>query len=183
MATKTAPTWRNYAVLGLIVALILGAIYFAYRPHSDSQVSVADATAAVEVGSSAPSFRALDIEGAPYEFPTTTDKPTWLVFNATWCSSCRAEVPEVKALAQREDVYVVSVYMSESSDQVRPYAQKLDLTYRQIPDAAGEISSAFNVFSVPTHVLVDRDGMVRYVKTGPITSNDVDEALAAVAAN
>lgn len=175
--SKAKATARNYLILTVIVALVLVAIYFGYRPSTDEDGIVAEPPTEISVGQAAPTFSAPDITGETYTLASANDKPTWLVFNATWCSACRAEIPEVKALAQRDDVNVVAVYLNEDSDTVATFASKLGLEYRQVADPTGRISAAFDVFSLPSHVLVDSDGKVSFTKTGPLNPADIDRAL------
>lgn len=183
MTESTRPTWVNYVVLVVIVVLVVGAIYIAKRPSTDqSDVSVETPSeasiASVKVGDPAPEFKALDINGLPFQLEDAAGKPLWLVFNATWCSACRAEIPEVQQLATRDDLAVVAIYMNESSDDVRPYVDKLGLEYKHLADPNAEVSRAYGVSGVPSHVLVSGDGKIVYTKMGGITEADVTEALA-----
>lgn len=183
MTERTRPAWVNYVILAVIVVLVVGAIYIAKHPSADqADVSVetpSDASiTSVKVGDPAPEFKALDIDGLPFQLEDAAGKPLWLVFNATWCSACRAEIPEVQELASRDDLELVAIYMNETSDEVRPYVDKLGLEYKHLADPNAEVSRAYGISGVPSHVLIDGDGQIAYTKMGGITEADITEALA-----
>lgn len=164
------------AVLVAMVILVLGAVYLGLRGDSEQDI-VADAptTHTVAVGDAAPRFTALDIDGQPVDSNALTGR-TWLVFNATWCASCRSEIPEIQQLAERSDVAVIAIYLKEDTAQVRDFANKLGLTYTQIPDANGEISSAYGMSTVPAHVVIE-DGRITRTKVGALRASEISEIL------
>ncbi|MDO5720474.1 MAG: TlpA disulfide reductase family protein [Actinomycetaceae bacterium] len=171
---KTQAT--RIAVLLALVALVLGAVYLGLRGDNEQSIETeAPATHTVAVGEQAPHFTALDSQGQPVDSDAFAGR-TWLVFNATWCASCRSEIPEIQQLAERPDVEVVAIYLKENTAQVRDFAEKLDLTYTQVPDANGEISAAYGMNSVPAHVLIE-DGEVTYLKTGALRASDITDVL------
>ncbi|MDO5728778.1 MAG: TlpA disulfide reductase family protein [Actinomycetaceae bacterium] len=175
MTSTTKAPWIRAVVLAVIVVLVLGAVYLGMK-KDESTVEVAEPAGPVlEVGDSAPRFTALDKDGLPVDSDALTGR-IWLVFNATWCSSCRAEIPEVQELANRSDVEVVAVYLRENTADVRAFADRLGLEYTQVADPNGEISSAYGISSVPSHVLVE-DGVVTFKKLGALRADDMNAAL------
>lgn len=164
------------AVLVAVVILVLGAVYLGMRGDDEQTIETeTPATQTVAVGDKAPGFTALDSDGHPVDSDALTGR-TWLVFNATWCASCRSEIPEIQQLAERSDVDVIAIYLKENTAQVRDFATKLGLSYTQIPDANGEISAAYGMSSVPAHVLIE-DGQVTYTKVGALRATDITDVL------
>lgn len=86
-----------------------------------------------------------------------------LDFWASWCQPCVRELPFVDALLQAESkrgLRVVALNFGEEPDEAMGFAGSLGL---QLPLglATREIQQALEVTSVPTVILVDREGKIR----------------------
>src|SRR5579859_887057 len=93
-----------------------------------------------------------------------------LDFWATWCGPCRAEAPIVDQVSRRwrdKGVVVVGVN-TDTPDQGDPRAFALQhgLSYPIAADGTGLAARAFEVDSLPTLVVVSREGKVTAVRTG-----------------
>lgn len=169
-------------VLGLVLltALVLGAIHLVRGSDATAASDAADGVPGdgPKIGASAPDFRGLDLDGVPVQLEDYAGKPLWLLFQATWCSICRAELPDVEEASDRIDV--VAFYMREDRDLVTDYAERMKLTIRSVPDPIGEISLTYLATSVPTHFFVDADGVIRAVHKGALSPAEIDEKLALV---
>lgn len=181
-ATSEAPAkpgrGRLFPLLGLIAAtaLVVAGV-FLVRGMPGPTPTVAD-EASPKVGAAAPDFKAFDVEGNPVTLSELKGQPVWLLFQATWCSSCRAELPDVEALSER--VEVVSVYLKEDRETVADYAERLDLSIGSVPDPIGEISLKYLTSSVPTHFFIDADGKVASVAKGVLSLAEMEEHLAGI---
>ena len=162
-----------------LVALVLGAVYLVKGAPAGADEPVAEAGVA-KVGEPAPGFRAMDIDGNPVSLDDYSGKPVWLLFQASWCSICRAELPDVEAVADRIDI--VSIYLREDRDTVTDYAQRLDLGIRSVPDPIGEISLSYLVNSVPTHYFIDADGKVASILKGAVSADEIEAQLESLGA-
>lgn len=167
--------WMRPLILVAIVVLVLAAVYFGLKKDDSSVEVVETTTQSLEKGDVAPRFTALDKDGQPIDSDTLSGR-VWLVFNATWCSSCRAEIPEVHELADRTDVEVIAIYLRENTADVRAFAERLGLEYTQVADPNGEISTAYGISSVPSHVLIE-NGTVSFKKLGALRQDDIAAAL------
>ncbi|MBK7820669.1 MAG: redoxin domain-containing protein [Tessaracoccus sp.] len=165
--------------LVLVTALVVGGVFLVQgMPESAPAAAVSADDAAPKVGAAAPDFKAFDIDGNPVTLSDLKGQPVWLLFQATWCSSCRAELPDVEAMSDR--VEVVSVYLKEDRDTVSDYAERLGLTIRSTPDPIGEISLKYLTTSVPTHFFIDADGAIASVAKGALSLAEMEEHLAKV---
>lgn len=174
---------RALAVVGLVVliAVVLAAVY-AIRggPAIAAGEPSTSTSQSPKVGGPAPGFKALDIEGEPVSLEAYRGKPVWLLFQATWCSICRAELPDVEAASERVDV--VAIYLREDRRLVADYAERLGLTIRSVPDPIGEISLSYLATSVPTHYFIDAEGTIVSVLKGALSPEEIDEQLEAIGA-
>jgi len=100
-------------------------------------------------------------------------------FFATWCGPCVESMPHVeemyKALGKKG--LVVFGVSNESKDIVARAAGRFHLSYPLASDEDEGASSSYQVFALPTMVVIDRKGVVREVA---ISDTDaVDSAVAA----
>lgn len=145
-----------------------------------SKVELADASAsAPKVGENAPAFEARAVDGSKVSLADFKGKPVWLVFNASWCAQCRAEVPDVQAMQEKfgNDVTILSVYESEGFSVVSDYAERLKLTYTQIPDPNTEIGSTYRVLGIPAHYFIDGQGTIQSIDVGGLSESQMTERI------
>ncbi|MEZ5084989.1 MAG: TlpA disulfide reductase family protein [Tessaracoccus sp.] len=163
-----------------VVTVLILALVIVVKGMPEIGEAAADEPAGPRVGMAAPDFRALDIAGEPVRLEDYRGAPVWLFIQATWCSSCRAELPDVEASLDR--VEVISIYMREDRDIVNDYVQRLGLQMRSVPDPIGEISLAYLTTSVPTHFFIDAEGDIAAVAKGILSPAEIDEHLTAIGA-
>ena len=130
----------------------------------------------------APSFALPDLAGQPRSLASFRGRPALLNFWATWCPPCRAELPELRALAQTHLGCLDVVGIAEdsgSAGDLRAFAQANALEYPILLDD-GSAGRAYGVTTIPRSVLIDAQGRVLHTFTGTITAAQVDETLARV---
>ncbi|MBD3690150.1 TlpA family protein disulfide reductase [Nanchangia anserum] len=189
-----ASSWGNMAVLLVIVALVAAGAWVATRgsgsapSRDDGQASgaysrvssEADAHgAAPEVGKAAPALTGTDVTGAPFSLTGHRGRPVWVIFNATWCSACRAEAPDIEAVAHAGDIDVVTVYRGEQGETITDFASRMGLsTPTAVPDPDERISTDWRVWALPTHIFIDADGIVQTIRTGQLSPSDARALVA-----
>jgi peroxiredoxin len=102
-----------------------------------------------------------------------------LDFFATWCGPCKESMPHIEDMHQRlgkQGVVVIGV-SHEPSDVVAGAGPRFHLSYPLATDDNEEISGAYQVFALPTMVVIDRKGVVREVAIAD--TDAVDDAVAA----
>jgi len=96
-------------------------------------------------------------------------KVLYVDFWGTWCAPCRAELPSMKALAERfADEDVVFLFFACQSPEKSWHNLIRDkgltapnIVHFNLPDEQTELlRDKFNVKGYPTHVLVDRNGKI-----------------------
>lgn len=139
------------------------------------------------IGKPAPDFtlQSLDPDG-PGDRVTLSSlrgKAVILAFWASWCGPCRAEAPSLNRLSKRladQNVVVVGVNTSDSKGNALQFAQSAGLSYPLAFDAESEVAGAYGVSSLPTVVIVDKDGKIAAVRSGLSDEGSLEElALAA----
>ena len=123
----------------------------------------------VLVGKPAPDFTLEDLKGAEVSLGQLRGKVVAIVFWASWCPHCKKEVPELNRLDKElkgKGLEVLAVSFKESPEKLKPFAEKNGITYRVLLDRKGAVSSTYGIVGLPSLVLVDRDGVIRFSGTG-----------------
>jgi cytochrome c biogenesis protein CcmG, thiol:disulfide interchange protein DsbE len=133
--------------------------------------------APVDVGRPAPAYRTVSATGDSVSLESLRGKPVLLNVWATWCHPCRDEIPELQRLYDRYrerglELVGVSVDAAGHDDAVRAFARQYGMTYRIWRDPHEHVSARFVVVGVPATFLIDRSGVLRWKKTGPIAPSD-----------
>ena len=92
------------------------------------------------------------------------DKMVHLVFWATWCPVCRAEIPVLKAMQQQhgDDVEILALSVNASDRHIPGYVKQHQLTYPVAIDLSRKVMEAYAVSGTPTQILIDRRGTIVY---------------------
>lgn len=109
--------------------------------------------------------------------PADLKGKVWL-FNvwASWCVSCRAEHPIINQLAQQQAAIIVGLNYKDDPDAAKKWLETLGNPYNDsVMDADGRIGIDWGVYGVPETFVMDKQGMVRYKHTGPVTEDDVQQ--------
>ena len=113
-------------------------------------------------------------------------KVTVVDFWATWCAPCRSSMPRVQQLWSEYRPRGVELYSVDTDDAapdrdalVREFLQENRLTFPVVLDD-GRASRAFSVASLPTMVVLDREGRVAWSHIGSLTASRERELRAAL---
>lgn len=96
---------------------------------------------------------------------------------ATWCGPCRHETPFLQSLyeAHRHEglrVVGVSVDSRRSAGQIETFLDEMGVEYDILHDPEMSAMDRFSVLGLPATFLVDREGVIRFVRMGPIFEDD-----------
>jgi cytochrome c biogenesis protein CcmG, thiol:disulfide interchange protein DsbE len=142
-------------------------------------ISQAQAETGVSVGKEMPTFNANTLNGENVQIGGGTGMSYVLNFWATWCPPCKAELPELDefANAHTEDVQLYAINIEESENTIMDFLQNNGYSLPVLLDADGSISQEFRVRAVPTTIIVDSQGVIRYRKTGGVTKEELEKVL------
>jgi peroxiredoxin len=128
-----------------------------------------------------------DLDGQPMRLADLRGRPVWLTFFATWCPPCQQETPVLREAyeAHRDDgLELIAVSVQETTpDDVRAYAETYGLEFPIGFDATSAIFRTYQAYGLPTHLFIDRDGIIRDVWRGPLTTPQAEALLAPILAD
>ena len=90
-------------------------------------------------------------------------------FWATWCAPCRKEMPHLNRLYEKyraSGFVLLGVNVDDDTSKAAAVATQLGLTFPVLLDSEKKASRLYDLNAMPSTVLVDRDGRVRYVHRG-----------------
>ncbi len=163
----------------MVTAVVLGATACASR---DTAPAVA-ADGRVEIGAPVPAYATVSLEGDSVSLAKQKGKVVLLNIWATWCHPCRQEIPELRAVHARYrdrglELVGVSVDTDGSDDAIRSFMKDFQMTFPIWRDPEERISTLFLAIGVPATFLIDREGILRWRRTGPIAPNDTSLSAA-----
>jgi peroxiredoxin len=90
-------------------------------------------------------------------------------FWASWCGPCRQEMPVLDELYRHYrplDFTILGVNVEQNSDDAKSLLKDVPVSFPILFDTENKISKLYDVKGMPSTVLVDRDGNIRYVHMG-----------------
>lgn len=91
--------------------------------------------------------------------------PTHVAFFATWCRPCLDQVPGLFDLEDRWRVdgyrlLMIALPTRQTPERLKRFRDEGPIPGRLLLDADGSVSKAFEVGTIPSHALVDREGRI-----------------------
>jgi len=146
-------------VLALALGLLMSAALYAQEEDLDAKY----ATDLLKPGTPAPEFVLNDINGNTVKLSQFRGKTVVLIFWASWCPDCRAEVPALKELQAKTDAGEV-VFVSISSDRTveawKKYVAENELGGVQLYRDKSKVSEDYHVKWIPSQYVIGPDGKV-----------------------
>jgi len=127
-------------------------------------------SARAATGSEKPILSDLDLRSPNGEkiplIPYIGRKTIVVVFWATWCPICRAEVPHLKKLNSNPNLKVIAVNEGESIRKVSGFITENNIDYQVVMDPKASLAKAFGVPGMPYCVILDKSGVITYRNSG-----------------
>lgn len=116
-------------------------------------------------------FTLTDQYGNTHKLSDYKGKTVFLNFWATWCSPCRAEMPDIQKLyesaeTEGEDALVVlgvaapNLGNEKSEEEIKAFLEENGYTYPVLMDTTGEVFMSYGVNAFPTTFMITREGEV-----------------------
>jgi thiol-disulfide isomerase/thioredoxin len=153
----------------------------------DAPVAAPQQQARFAIGTRAPDYEASLLDGSAITLAALRGHPVLLNVWATWCEPCRRELPVLSVVQARHRdrrlrVVALSVDREASPDRVATFARRLAPGLEVWHDPRDRVSSLLGVSTMPTTMLFDADGILRWRREGSIVDGDpeLERALASI---
>ncbi|HWF98985.1 MAG TPA: TlpA disulfide reductase family protein [Steroidobacteraceae bacterium] len=96
-------------------------------------------------------------------------------FWASWCGPCRQEMPLLDSIyKQYKDMgfVLLGVNVEPSSHDANAWLMQTPVSYPILYDTKSQVSQLYHVQAMPTTVIIDRQGVVRYVHNGYLPGDE-----------
>ena len=137
------------------------------KPRNQERAQVVDAFRKSLLGKSLADFNFEDILGNKLKKANLKGKVIVINFWFTSCQPCISEMPLLNNLvAAYKDTNVVFIAPALSSkESIERFLKKYKFDYQIVPDQE-EYAARLKVENFPTHIIVDKKGIIRQVEIG-----------------
>ncbi|MEO0564213.1 MAG: TlpA disulfide reductase family protein [Chloroflexota bacterium] len=133
------------------------------------------------VNGSAPDFTVTTLDGDTLRLSQLRGNVVFLNFWATWCIPCQREMPAFQSIVENTRNVVV---LAVNADGESAEAANAFITDYNAPDVTvgltpnDDIRDRYGVAALPTTYFIDPQGIIRTVRFGEVTEDDMNEFLA-----
>lgn len=132
-------------------------------------VTPASQAAMPKVGTTAPDFALKSSTGKNLKLSEHRGEVVMINFWATWCGPCRQEMPLLNRLHEKyrkAGFTLLGVNVDDQPQAAQDMARKLGIGFPVLFDSNKLVSRRYDVDAMPSTLLIDRDGKVRYIHRG-----------------
>ena len=147
---------------------------------------VASLAYAATVSGPAPNFTLQSNAGGQVSLASLKGKVVMVNFWATWCVPCRQEMPHLEALYEKYnglgfELLAVNVEKN-NAEGARKWLQETPVTFPVLFDPENQVTKLYKVQTMPSTVLIGRDGTMRFMHSGykPGYENDYQTEVRAL---
>jgi peroxiredoxin len=130
---------------------------------------VATPVLAVAPSGPAPQFQLASIAGKPISLSQYKGQVVMINFWASWCVSCRQEMPVLEKLYSKYKPMgftLIGVNVEPDSALGTNWLKSTPVTFPILFDTKSEVSKLYSVPGMPSTVIVDRKGNLRWMHVG-----------------
>lgn len=131
----------------------------------------------------APHFTGTYLGGGAFDSTALHGKIAVINFWGSWCGPCRVEAPvfqKIYAAERDKGVEFVGIDVKDDDQAAQAFLQNKNITYRSLYDPDGRIALVFRGFppnSIPSTIVLDRNGNVALVHLGSMLAGDLQPVL------
>ena len=126
-------------------------------------------TDAAELKEVAPDFTLKSMGGKNLKLSEMAGNVVLINFWASWCGPCREEMPLLNALHNKYEplgFMVLGVNVEENPANAEGFLKNFPVDFPILLDDSNKVSKQYKVIAMPTTVVVDRDGNMRFLHQG-----------------
>jgi peroxiredoxin len=132
-------------------------------------VLMAGTAFAADAGGPAPSFTLAALTGQQAALSQYKGQVVMVNFWATWCGPCQQEMPLLDQMYKKykpAGFTLIGVNVDKEAPAVKELMARKPVSFPVLLDPANQVSKAYHVDEMPSSVLIDRKGEIRYIHRG-----------------
>ncbi|KOP78870.1 thiol-disulfide oxidoreductase [Lysinibacillus sp. FJAT-14745] len=154
----------------ILAVLVLAIGYTVYGTATKDKVEL------IAVGSQAPDFTLVDLNGEKHKLSDYKGQGVFLNFWGTFCPPCEKEMPAINRQYQvykDQGVQTLSVNIAQTDFEVQNFVDRHELKFPVVIDKTKDVMTTYNVGNLPATLLIDPDGKVVKITTGEMTEEKI----------
>ncbi|MGA7537482.1 MAG: TlpA disulfide reductase family protein [Steroidobacteraceae bacterium] len=123
----------------------------------------------------APGFTLQSSDGKPVSLAQFKGDVVMINFWASWCGPCRQEMPLLDEIyKQYKDMgfTLLGVNVEPHARNAHAWLKQTPVSYPILYDPKSQVSQLYQVQAMPTTVIIDRKGIVRFVHSGYLPGDE-----------
>jgi peroxiredoxin len=123
----------------------------------------------LKVGQKAKDFTLKTFSGEKVNLSDHKGKVVLLDFWASWCTPCREEMPYLDILQKTyggEGFTVLAINIDNQQKNALEFLKRHSIKLTPLWDEKKEVVSAYDVQTMPSSVLIDQRGWIRFIQSG-----------------
>jgi thiol-disulfide isomerase/thioredoxin len=145
-------------IIILIIIVFMGGLYLFFGVGQEHP------------GVLATDFSLISIDGNSFKLSDFKGKVVIIDFMATWCGPCRRQMPYYGTIWEKygETIVIISIDIdpNESEQTLRNFSQDFPYATWIWAKDTFNLSQPYQVIGIPTTIIIDRDGYIRYTHVG-----------------
>lgn len=130
----------------------------------------------------APDFSVQIIGGKRVSLQNFRGKPLVVNFWASWCPSCREEMPALANVASRygNRVRFLGIIFQDTEANAIAFEKQAKIPYKSALDPGGKAAAVYKISGVPETFVIDSKGRLRYSWIGAIDEKRLTDFVESV---
>jgi peroxiredoxin len=131
------------------------------------------------LGELAREYTATTLAGDTVTLESMRGKVVLLNLWATWCTPCRMETPYLQSVFEERnadgfEIVGISMDTGDAAEDIAMFVEEYGVTYTILHDPQMRGMELYQVLGLPATFLIDREGVLQWMRYGPIPENDTD---------
>jgi peroxiredoxin len=117
----------------------------------------------------APAFTLTDLSGVSTALSQYKGQVVMVNFWATWCGPCQQEMPLLDQMYKKfkpAGFTLIGVNVDKDAPPVKDLLARKPVSFPVLLDPTNGVSKAYHLDEMPSSVIIDRNGTIRYVHRG-----------------
>jgi len=179
--SRSRKAWFYLNIMLSFILILAGIVMFFWVGQEESSARGARVSSqSARLGQVAPAFALRAPTGEMTALSDYEGQVVLVNLWATWCPPCKAEMPALNRFYeahQDQGFVVLAVNSQEDAATVQRFVEANGFSFPVLLDSQAEVVGLYQVRGLPTSLIIDRDGVIRYIHTGAITEKQLEKIV------